>query len=637
MKKLLLLLVAVLTLSLGLKATEIKEYDFTPNTNKDKWPTLAPTKETTYTSKTHPELTLTFFEAKWVKNTSNSNIATTKRKSGYVKIAPFEGKIVTKVQLYLPAGVTTKSKFDLFIDGNEEAIGQFTTSQNGAYFNEIEIPANLQSKDNVLVIKTANPANQCGFGKIKFTFENANIDPAKVVTSVVIAPEACEFEGEKAVTLTAYNADNAAIEGAEILYTLNNGEQQTGTSPVTLNLTETTTVKAWAKNVEPVEATFTKVIPAVKPEKPIVTVKGDVKEGDFEVVEGTEITVFSENAISLKENCTDATFTNPYTFIPTAGEEIYEFVGINGEYTSEPAKFVVTVKAPVIIARTATYDFTVDKAYGLNTQTGTSQTYETTVKSIPSGSATINFENGAKYRHWESNTGYELRIMKNGGSFEVSVTDDCHITSIEFNGTINLTTTTADVEKTDDTFSCTTDNVKVVKFDSSDNSRTDIQTITVKYMKSIDPADQPAAPTLNHNVEAKTIEISHEDAECTYEYRFEMVNGAENIQAYANEAEYKWIPVKGNFIDIADAQHPVTTLDEKLNFYVRAVKNDIHGEATSILNLNNDGISTGIADVELDNNGEVEYFNLQGVRVAEPVNGLYLRRSGNRVEKVVVR
>lgn len=49
------------------------------------------------------------------------------------------------------------------------------------------------------------------------------------------------------------------------------------------------------------------------------------------------------------------------------------------------------------------------------------------------------------------------------------------------------------------------------------------------------------------------------------------------------------------------------------------------------------GDPAGIVDIEAEGNGEVEYFNLQGVRVAEPANGLYLRRSGNRVEKVVVR
>lgn len=48
---------------------------------------------------------------------------------------------------------------------------------------------------------------------------------------------------------------------------------------------------------------------------------------------------------------------------------------------------------------------------------------------------------------------------------------------------------------------------------------------------------------------------------------------------------------------------------------------------------------TGIADIEaeFDENAPVEYFNLQGIRVANPENGLYIRRQGNKVEKVIVK
>lgn len=44
---------------------------------------------------------------------------------------------------------------------------------------------------------------------------------------------------------------------------------------------------------------------------------------------------------------------------------------------------------------------------------------------------------------------------------------------------------------------------------------------------------------------------------------------------------------------------------------------------------------SGIANVELDNNAPVEYFNLQGVRVANPENGLYIMRQGDKVVKVI--
>ena len=47
---------------------------------------------------------------------------------------------------------------------------------------------------------------------------------------------------------------------------------------------------------------------------------------------------------------------------------------------------------------------------------------------------------------------------------------------------------------------------------------------------------------------------------------------------------------------------------------------------------------TGVEDIIADeNNGEVEFFNLQGVRVANPENGVYIRRQGNKATKVLVK
>lgn len=47
--------------------------------------------------------------------------------------------------------------------------------------------------------------------------------------------------------------------------------------------------------------------------------------------------------------------------------------------------------------------------------------------------------------------------------------------------------------------------------------------------------------------------------------------------------------------------------------------------------------TNGIADIVADENAPVEYFNLQGIRVENPENGLYIRRQGNKVTKVIVK
>lgn len=51
----------------------------------------------------------------------------------------------------------------------------------------------------------------------------------------------------------------------------------------------------------------------------------------------------------------------------------------------------------------------------------------------------------------------------------------------------------------------------------------------------------------------------------------------------------------------------------------------------------NDPVVTGVEDVTVDENAPVEYYNLQGVRVANPENGIYIRRQGSKVGKVLVK
>ena len=45
----------------------------------------------------------------------------------------------------------------------------------------------------------------------------------------------------------------------------------------------------------------------------------------------------------------------------------------------------------------------------------------------------------------------------------------------------------------------------------------------------------------------------------------------------------------------------------------------------------------GVSEIIADQNAATEYFNLQGVRVANPENGLFIKRVGNTVTKVLVK
>lgn len=46
---------------------------------------------------------------------------------------------------------------------------------------------------------------------------------------------------------------------------------------------------------------------------------------------------------------------------------------------------------------------------------------------------------------------------------------------------------------------------------------------------------------------------------------------------------------------------------------------------------------SGLQDITVDENAPVEYFNLQGIKVENPENGMYIRRQGNKAQKVIIR
>lgn len=48
-------------------------------------------------------------------------------------------------------------------------------------------------------------------------------------------------------------------------------------------------------------------------------------------------------------------------------------------------------------------------------------------------------------------------------------------------------------------------------------------------------------------------------------------------------------------------------------------------------------LSDGVENVEISNDGAAEYFNLQGIRVTEPAPGIYIKRQGSKVTKVIVK
>ncbi len=238
MKKFLLSLLAIAAI-ISPALAESFTWDFMPSTTAN-LPTTAVNSETT---KTFDNTTIIFGQNSWwQKSKDNSYIATKKATpAGYIVIGPFEGKKITSIKLYLSSAATTKSAFALYAGNDTESLGSFSWSAVDTWSTAIEIPEGKQ--DGTFKILTTNTGNQCGFGKIEFTYENA-------AASTVKAPEiSTALNGTtQVVTLSC------ETEGATIYYGFSEDEITTEyTAP--FNVTENCTVYAFAQKGEDKSAT----------------------------------------------------------------------------------------------------------------------------------------------------------------------------------------------------------------------------------------------------------------------------------------------------------------------------------------------------------------------------------------------
>ena len=98
---------------------------------------------------------------------------------------------------------------------------------------------------------------------------------------------------------------------------------------------------------------------------------------------------------------------------------------------------------------------------------------------------------------------------------------------------------------------------------------------------------------------------------------------------------------KDNFTGVSDGvelslRNNYTLESVEAGTYDITVVVTVYNDAPSLY-VTNYAVSTGVEGINADNNGPVEFFNLQGVRVANPDNGLFIRRQGNKVSKVYIR
>lgn len=163
--------------------------------------------------------------------------------------------------------------------------------------------------------------------------------------------------------------------------------------------------------------------------------------------------------------------------------------------------------------------------------------------------------------------------------------------------------------------------------------------------KDPETPEAPAAPSVkvdNAEHTANTIELSGANKTVTFDaaeghnvyYHFAAEEAADVPEAVAEVAGT--IEHDGNNYTLVPETGVVLSQAGTLSFFAHDPVADAKSEVKTIT-VTGKGATSGINGIGADANAPVEYYNLQGVRVANPENGIFIRRQGDKVSKVVVR
>ena len=390
----------------------------------------------------------------------------------------------------------------------------------------------------------------------------------------------------------------------------------------------------------------------VAPELPVVTF-GDVtadNNGEYQVVAGTEVTVTSTGAESIiVSNTTDGEQTvegDTYNFTVDA-DEMYEFTGVNNVGSSE--KFAVTftvVEAP----KTGGIVYTLVKSAN---ELVAGETY--TIACADKGVAMKN--------EYKDANRPEIAVEFDGDSFVATV--DVLALTLEGNpgkwaiktlnylgndGYFNLgTKNQLQIENDKSYWSISIDENgnSEIKNTNADNQRI-IKYNSASHIFGAYQSGQAAVQLYREEVVAPAIYLNDEQlqAGATPELKAGdkiVIRGHE-----ANELHYKmlnsamrapsanldgWFKHDSNEFEY---EVPEGFENESISLAAKAVNNG--KESAPVQFVVSEGTMTGVAGVEAEAaDAQTEWFTLQGVRVAAPAEGgLYIRRQGSKVEKVVL-
>ena len=102
----------------------------------------------------------------------------------------------------------------------------------------------------------------------------------------------------------------------------------------------------------------------------------------------------------------------------------------------------------------------------------------------------------------------------------------------------------------------------------------------------------------------------------------------EEVKTYAGEV--KEMPLLGGALVADVTLNGTITVANVVDMTI-----DVLWEGTPIKCTFTTNQVTGVENIIIENQGTVEYYNLQGVKVANPENGVFIRVQGGKATKVV--
>lgn len=498
-------------------------------------------------------------------------------------------------------------------------------------------------------------------------------------------------ESVRVLSITAnaaqYGSSEAKAEGDMSVYLksgetpLNCGVSGLSFADYTVNFAggvETTEIYLLSTNrayLKSITIEYQEVDPDAAPETPVVTVNGQSygNDAEIEVVKGDMVSVVSANATEMIVNGESVAVSGGTYEFAAETSDIYTFQGKNGEKTSEEVTVMLDVDDlgwQVIINNeskvSAMFDFTDYDSLHPTTpfdaptkaSTGTPITGNVFTDGIVSMYATKGGSNDAVM--WlTTSKATQMRVYKNGGKIVVSVPDGYRITYVDLDINANYLAYTGNdgvgtYVSTDthyewiakDESACTNIDFsvkdgtcqveKIVVNAVSGSSETLVKApefyvndvlldAAGDYMKGIEVEAGAVIKAVGHERTHVHYYVEGEDAAAANVKALMAVNADElpwNVNEGAQKHVFEYI--------VPDAQ------SQDITIYAKAAKEGYKSQVTQMV-LSADRVATGIEAVESgEGEGTAEYFNLQGQRVMNPANGLFIKKAAGKVTKVVL-